>query len=1434
MYGRGNYAPRFGQGLQRPMAPYQQQLAGHPSASLFQPGNAAPLQPVIQQGGPPHGVPPRGPAYLNAPSAPPSMPHQGPPVSTSNTGQPYMHRPLTGHSGAPAQLPYLATQQNFVSGSPNPNPPPPPPPSMGHPRAPPPPPFMQLPPPPPQAPPPPTAAGHFSPANFDSANQQSSESHMSSLGPPPPPLPPSPPPRAPPPPSACSSSSPGKFSTPTNTASVSPTQSGHDSISEQVLVSESSGNVTTHSHKSGATPISDEDESLKQSVLLDLPPPPPKPADENVVRNIEVLCQFIAKNGPEFEEMACKKEYGNPEFNFLVGGDPGSEASCAHEYFLWMKKKCGLVNDLHKVQGRRDLSHMYGDCEPSAGPNSVPNVRTSQSPADSDVDMEDDITQSDKEHGVNHSVEDVEPEPVLAGNVYEPQMQENENDLQCSRGNSLSLKSSPSVKIKTSAEIKPEKLGGQPADIHSPFRLIQNYASDDSSDDDGKLSRENVKIMADSPHSKSGDLSSHYDLEHGNMNSKSSKTPETGLDQSVTTCIESALNKDRDDLQSIQDGLQEKPTAVLSRKYASDSVDDRVEGSNPNTAFHGKYVSSLKNAEKEDKKSTPTAVKVDEFGRLVKEGGSESESEDAHHIRRRGRRDRSRSHSRSRSPSDRRRKRSPRRSPRRRKERRGRSRSRSPKRRRSRSRSPYRPGGDFRGEKLRRGNVQTQECFDFLKGRCYRGASCRYLHVEVDKSEYSRRYNNKQQTENVGSVDNPGKHGGSASVKSPHGHNDTKGERMQLDFDKHESRDLASQTCDDERNKAEFVDDAVRPSASDAEKFNTDVNQCAVSMKEDQVLGSSGELIPQLPIYEKHPLSSMPSATEQVIHLSQAAGANDRLEEESQKTGSSPLGLSLNEPNPVKMPNESTVNASAPDFTHQVSPLPPPPVPQQPTNTPQVPNLLAPSVSFPPQSVNIESGPLYQTPLPQSHYPVPLNPTWNTLPQPRPSHMGGASMPGTHLQFQHGNFPLRNDFPGPMSLRGHPGELPGFSQAGGFPHHTYHLPSNSFPAQPFSGPNLARDDIYSQFPTQSLVPSSSFVSGVTPQPGSFQGDLSVKNAQSFPVENLASESSKQSFQNHLLAQKRPPYGPHLTAVESSVSSHLGGSKSMPGYSSSTLDKDNPSSFFDVGGSRISTHYNPYASTFDQPLSTRFSSIAFTQERGDVGGIKYDGQSAGDHGSRQIISSSNSSKVGGQTLPTSGGDQYDPLFDSINPFSESIKNAQKQDHAADNSYIMLKFSSRHNVLDVEENNKQKVVGAVPATVSLENDEFGETADAEVGAVENGSPSSPNEDADVAEGGIEIDQVKSEGRSKKNKDSRSMKLFKVAVANFVKEVLKPQWRQGNMSKEVFKTIVKKTVDKVSGSMKNHRLPKSQAKIDHYIDSSRRKLTQLVEGYVGKYKS
>lgn len=153
-------------------------------------------------------------------------------------------------------------------------------------------------------------------------------------------------------------------------------------------------------------------------------------------------------------------------------------------------------------------------------------------------------------------------------------------------------------------------------------------------------------------------------------------------------------------------------------------------------------------------------------------------------------------------------------------------------------------------------------------------------------------------------------------------------------------------------------------------------------------------------------------------------------------------------------------------------------------------------------------------------------------------------------------------------------------------------------------------------------------------------------------------------------------------------------------------------------------------------------------------------------------------------------------------------------------MITRLGGSHKLLDVEENNKHKEVAAVTSTTSLENDEFGETADAEAGAVENDLDDEAN-----LSGEIEIDQVKSSEKSKKSKGSRSMKLFRIAIADFVKEVLKPSWRQGNMSKEAFKTIVKKTVDKVSGAMKSHQIPKSQAKINRYIDSSQRKLTKLV---------
>ncbi|RZF36107.1 hypothetical protein LSTR_LSTR016692 [Laodelphax striatellus] len=48
----------------------------------------------------------------------------------------------------------------------------------------------------------------------------------------------------------------------------------------------------------------------------------PKPPQDVELRNIiDKLAQFVARNGPEFEQMTKNKQKGNPKFSFLFGGE---------------------------------------------------------------------------------------------------------------------------------------------------------------------------------------------------------------------------------------------------------------------------------------------------------------------------------------------------------------------------------------------------------------------------------------------------------------------------------------------------------------------------------------------------------------------------------------------------------------------------------------------------------------------------------------------------------------------------------------------------------------------------------------------------------------------------------------------------------------------------------------------------------------------------------------------------------------------------------------------------------------------------------------------------------------------------------------------------------------------------------------------------------
>lgn len=82
------------------------------------------------------------------------------------------------------------------------------------------------------------------------------------------------------------------------------------------------------------------------------------------------------------------------------------------------------------------------------------------------------------------------------------------------------------------------------------------------------------------------------------------------------------------------------------------------------------------------------------------------------------------------------------------------------------------------------------------------------------------------------------------------------------------------------------------------------------------------------------------------------------------------------------------------------------------------------------------------------------------------------------------------------------------------------------------------------------------------------------------------------------------------------------------------------------------------------------------------------------------------------------------------------------------------------------------------------------------------------------------------------ARGLTLLRIAVAEHVKATLKPTWQEGQMSKEAFKTIAKKAVEKVLSAIKPHQVPNTEEKVASYMVIAKPKIEKLVQGYVDKY--
>ncbi|XP_017696184.2 zinc finger CCCH domain-containing protein 36-like isoform X2 [Phoenix dactylifera] len=89
-----------------------------------------------------------------------------------------------------------------------------------------------------------------------------------------------------------------------------------------------------------------------------------------------------------------------------------------------------------------------------------------------------------------------------------------------------------------------------------------------------------------------------------------------------------------------------------------------------------------------------------------------------------------------------------------------------------------------------------------------------------------------------------------------------------------------------------------------------------------------------------------------------------------------------------------------------------------------------------------------------------------------------------------------------------------------------------------------------------------------------------------------------------------------------------------------------------------------------------------------------------------------------------------------------------------------------------------------------------------------------------------------KARNDKESKALRIFRFALVDFVKELVKPFWRDGHFSKDAHKMIVKKAVEKVISSLQPHQIPSTAESINQYLSLSRTKIFKLVEGYMDKY--
>ncbi|CAG7874677.1 unnamed protein product [Brassica rapa] len=228
------------------------------------------------------------------------------------------------------------------------------------------------------------------------------------------------------------------------------------------------------------------------------------------------------------------------------------------------------------------------------------------------------------------------------------------------------------------------------------------------------------------------------------------------------------------------------------------------------------------------------------------------------------------------------------------------------------------------------------------------------------------------------------------------------------------------------------------------------------------------------------------------------------------------------------------------------------------------------------------------------------------------------------------------------------------------------------------------------------------------------------------------------------------------------------------------------------------------------------------------------------------------------LPSSDA-LYDPFTDIENPEDRSPKaqsstkgkdaqkksGQQKDGDSASNDKNSSCSQNQFQETVVRKNlEAHGVVEGVATSVVDQNDASATTPSKEISssaAVENrvvlkrskpaGHESWHRSDGSSHQKKLKTDDMDGEVRS--DAGTKVMRQFRTAVVETIKDMLKPLWREGRLSKDVHNMIVKRATEKiVSAAVQLHQVPTNSESVEKYLSMSSTRIVKLVEGYVEKY--